>query len=253
MIKYYTKKEYQELASLYDLGKIKKSANLYIGYGGSAKVVVDTNKGKFVISKNLISRGKGIVGKTKKSLQYEIDMLETVSDLPVPNFIKSRNNNFVEKFKNAWVSVYIFIPGKSPKNITPSMGYQLGEFFAKFHKQSAKFQEQISSRRKYYDLSPAIIRKMKPFAYNQKNITLKQVVAEIERGVNNNRPSNKLPRGPIHVDPYFKNQLFQKEELSGIIDFGNFYIGPQMVDVGKCIMWNCCLDKKIDMNLTKIF
>ncbi|HBA36853.1 TPA: hypothetical protein DCZ15_03185 [Candidatus Falkowbacteria bacterium] len=253
MIKYYTRKEYQKIAFLYDLGIMRKIEKLHIGYGGSAKVSVLTGKGKFVISKNLISRGKGIVGKTKKSLQYEIEMLQTVKDLSVPHFIKSKNNNFVEKFKDAWVSVYFFIPGKPPKNITKKMAYQLGGFFGSFHKKSAKFQTKLVSRRRYYDLSPVVMDKMRPFAYNQENPILKKVVAEVERGVINNRPSKKLLVGPIHVDPYSKNELFQGEKLTGIIDFGNFYLGPQMVDVGKCIMWNCCFDRKIDINLTRYF
>lgn len=253
MIKYYTKKDYQIIADLYELGKVKQIFYLYIGYGGSAKAAVVTPLGKFVISKNIISNGKGIVGKSREALQYEIDMLQTVKGMPVPSFLSSKRQKFIEKFKDAWVTVYPFLPGEPPQKITPTMAYQLGEFFGDFHRRSHKFQKELPARRKYYDLNPETMARMRVFAYQQTNPLLKKVVSSVEQGVITNYPPSKIPRGPIHVDPCSKNELFQGNKLSAIIDFGNFYLGPLMVDVGKVIMWNCCPGRKLNRRLFQKF
>ncbi|MDD4902304.1 MAG: phosphotransferase [Patescibacteria group bacterium] len=253
MIKYYTPREYQMIADRYGLGKINRISYLYLGYGGSAKVAVVTPLGKFVISKNIIASGKGIVGKSKEGLQYEIDMLKTVEGMPVPSFLRSKRKTFIEKFRGGLVTVYRFLPGKPPRKITPAMAYQLGEFFGEFHKRSHKFKKDLAARRKYYDLNPAVMEKMRPGAHRQKNAILKKAVEIVEQGVKDNYPPAEIPAGPIHVDPYSRNELFQGNKLSGIIDFGNFYLGPLMIDVGKIIMWNCCPGKKLDKRLLKKF
>ena len=252
-MKFYTKKEYQIIADLYSLGKIRKIFKLHIGYGMSTKAAVQTSSGKFVVSKNILSDKKDIVSKSKESLLYEIDMLNVVRGLPVPVYRPSSRGNFIEKFGGNWVTVYDFIPGKSPRRITAPMDRELGKFLGEFHKRGQKFEKDLKSRRRFYDLNPKVMKKMEPFARRQKNPVLKSVVEVIKRGVESNRPSPKLPRGPIHVDIGHTNELFQGNKLTGIIDFGNFYIDSLMIDVGKTIMWNFCLEKKLDINLLKNF
>ena len=253
MEKFYTKKEYQKIADMYGLGKVQKISRLHIGFGMSTKAAAQTSLGQFVVSKNILSDKKDIVSKSKESLRYEIDMLNAIKGLPVPVYRLSMGGNYIEKFGRDWITVYDFIPGKSPKKITVPMAYELGKFLGEFHRRGQKFKKDLSSRRKYYDLNPSVMKKMKPFAYKQTNPKLKSVVQEIEEGVENNQPPVKLPRSPIHVDLYSKNELFEGNKLTGIIDFGNFYIGPRMVDVGKTVMWNLCPNKKLDKNLFKNF
>jgi Ser/Thr protein kinase RdoA (MazF antagonist) len=252
-MKFYTKKEYQLIADMYGLGKVQKISKLHIGFGMSTKAAVQTSLGKFVVSKNILSNKKDIVSKSKESLQYEINMLQNVKGMPVPAFKPSLNGNYIEKFKNDWITAYPFIPGKAPKKITPKIAFALGAFLGEFHKRSQKFKKKLSSRRRYYDLNPEVMRMMRPCAYKQTNPKLKAIVQKVEKGVMENQPPSKLPQSPIHVDIYSGNELFQGERLTGIIDFGNFYIGPCMVDVGKTVMWNFCPKKKLEKKLIKNF
>jgi Ser/Thr protein kinase RdoA (MazF antagonist) len=94
---------------------------------------------------------------------------------------------------------------------------------------------------------------MKPFAYKQTNLKLKSVVADIENGVIDNKFDNKLPQGPIHVDIKADNELFIGDKLTGIIDFGNFYRGPLILDVGKTIIFNCIKNNNINKEMMKKF
>lgn len=252
-MKFYTKKEYQTIADMYGLGKVQKISKLHIGFGMSTKAGVQTSSGKFVISKNILSDKKDIVSKSKKSLQYEIDMLNAVKGLLVPAYRLSSKGNFIEKFGDDWITVYDFIPGKSPGSITAPMARGLGEFLGEFHKRGQKFKKDLKSRRRFYDLNPRVVKKMEPFARRQKNPVLKSIVEKIKKGIEDNRPSLKLPRGPIHVDIGHTNELFQGNKLTGIIDFGNFYIDSFMIDIGKTVMWNFCPREKINKQLLKEF
>ncbi|OGI27293.1 MAG: hypothetical protein A2359_00590 [Candidatus Moranbacteria bacterium RIFOXYB1_FULL_43_19] len=253
MEKFYSKKQYQKIADIYGLGKVQKISKLHIGFGMSTKAAALTSSGKFIISKNILSEKKDIVSKSKESLQYEIDMLNAVRRLPVPAYKTSSRGNFIERFGDDWITVYDFISGKSPKRIMAPMARELGEFLGEFHKRARKFKKKLKSRRKFYDLNQRVMKLMDPYAHKQTNPVLKSVVEKVKRGVIHNSPPAVLPEGPIHVDIGHTNELFQGEKLSGIIDFGNFYIGPFMVDVGKTIMWNFCPNKKLDRRLLKEF
>ena len=252
MLKFYNKKEYQLIANIYGLGKISMLSYFYGGLQ-TPKVRIKTQLGEFVISKNKLSNKKDIASKSKESLQYEIDLLNSLKGLPVPSYYPSLKGNFIEKFNDGWVTVDKYIPGKAPKKITPKIAYSLGVFLGEFHNRGQRFKKKLKSRRRFYDLNPRVMKVMKPLAFKQTHPKLKSIREEMMRGVENNFPSSKLPKGPIHVDIYYNNELFLGNKLSGIIDFGNFYIGPLMIDVGKTIMWNCCLKGKFNKKLFKEF
>jgi len=252
MLKFYNRKDYQLIADLYGLGKINKLFYLHKGYQ-SPKVAIKTSLGKFVISKNKLSDEKDIISKSIESLQFEVDVLNAIKGLQTPSFVKSKKGRYIEKFKDDFVTIYKFIDGDTPKKNTPKMAHALGLFLAKFHNQSKNFKKCPASRRKFYDLNPRVMKKMRPLAYKQNNNLLKSVVGEIESGVKRNYSPSSLPNGVIHVDIYSGNELFKKEKLTGIIDFGNAYVGPLMIDVGKTIMWNCCINGRLDKNLLREF
>ncbi len=50
-----------------------------------------------------------------------------------------------------------------------------------------------------------------------------------------------------------ENELFERGKLTGVVDFGNFYVDAFVIDVGKTIMWNCCRNRKLDWKLALAF
>lgn len=252
MATFFSQQEYQKLSNLYKLGFIQ---NIFYFKKGlqTSRVVIKTPKGKFVLSKYSLSSKKDIISKSRVSLQYEVDFLSTLKHLPVPHYFISSKGRFIEKYKNFWITVYKFLPGNEPKIFTPVKAYELGKFLGTFHKKGKRFKHQLSGRRKFYDLTPAVIKKMSPCVYKQNNHYIKSVINEIKQGVKNNQFSAQLPKGPIHVDIKPENILFINNKLTGVIDFGNFYIGVYMIDIGKTIMWNCCKRGKIEKELFEKF
>lgn len=252
MPNFFSKKEYQEIADIYCLGKIKKIYYLHKGLQ-TPKVCLTVPKGIFVVSKYSLSNKKKIISKSEKSLQYEIDLLNFLKNLPVSNFIISDSGNYIEKYKRFWITVDKYIKGSTPKTINTKMAEQLGIFLGKFHKQGMRFKKRNKERRKFYDLRPVVLKQMHPIALRQTNKILKGVVKEVKRGVIENFPPKNMEIGPIHVDIKPENELFSRGKLTGVVDFGNFYIGPLMIDVGKTIMWNCCKNKRLNKKLLKEF
>ena len=129
------------------------------------------------------------------------------------------------------------------------MAHALGAFLGMLHTRGKTFHKSLEGRRKFYDLTLKIVKKMYKVAHRQRNPLLRSLVDEVRIGVEKNRPSRDLPCGPIHVDIKPENELFAEEKLTGIVDFGNFYIGPYMIDFGKMGMWNCVRKGRFDRKL----
>ncbi|MCP6719885.1 MAG: phosphotransferase [Patescibacteria group bacterium] len=256
MLKFFSKREYQQITDLFELGKIGNITYFRQGYQ-TPKVAITTPKGKFIVAKHNLSSKKVVVADMKIvpriALLHEINFLTHLKRLPVPHYIPSKRRKYLENFKGYAVSVYRFLPGRQPKRITPKMAYQLGEFVGEFHKLGSKFKKTMRGRRRFYDLNPKIMALMYRYVKRQTHPQLKAVVEEVKRGVLNNRLPKWLPRGPIHVDIKLDNELFIGEKLTGVIDFGNTYVDSFVFDVGKTIMWNCESKGRLDRALTKKF
>lgn len=242
---FFSRKQYQEITNEFGLGKITSLKRFRKGFQ-TPKVMVKTREGEFVISRHKLTEEKTLTGKSKESLQYEIFLLDKLPDLPVPHYRATPKGEHILMKGGYGVTVYDLLSGDPPNAITPRMAEALGKFLGKFHVRGSEFRENFLGRRKFYDLTPTMMREMEPTAEQQKNPLLKEVVQEVREGVERSRPPHGLPVGPIHVDVKPENELFEGEKLTGIVDFGNFYIGPFMVDLGKLIMWNCVEKKKVD-------
>ncbi|MBU1037072.1 phosphotransferase [Patescibacteria group bacterium] len=247
-----SKAEYQKIADFYDLGSIKKLAKIKKGFEAT-KVIVTTNKGRFVVSLYKLVKKAEVIRKTKDSLNWEVQLANFFQELPVPHFLQSKNQRLIENYKRFKVTVCRFLPGKNPLTITPAKAYQLGKFLGEFHNQGKRFRKKCSARRKFYELSPRVMEKMNAYVIQQRHPLLKKVVEEVISGVKKYYPPSNLPQGPIHIDIKPENELFIGNKLTGVVDFGISYIGPYMIDVGKAIMWNCIKNGKVDKILLQNF
>ncbi len=248
---FFSDAQYSKISELFELGALSKSRHLDSHGFESSKTVLETDKGKFIVSAYLITNNK--TGKTKTSIQYEIDLLQLLDDLPVPKYVKSINGAFIEETDNYNVTVYSFIEGTMPKDLTPEIVFQLGEFLGKFHVKGKQFRKSLPGRRKFYHFNKKILREMDKFAYQQTNPLLVNSIDEVRQGLERNILPRNLQKGPIHVDVKPENELFIREKLSGILDFGIFYIDSLLIDIGKTIMWNCVKNSQLEEKLVTEF
>lgn len=241
------KNQFQEIADLYNLGVVKDV--LFFSKGlQTPKAVLKTQKGTFVVSQHSVSKKKSLVHKTIASLQCEMYLLETLYDFPTPHYKKSRNKKYIEAYKNIFLTCYTFLEGTNPTKINKKKAYALGKFLGAFHKQAKTFDRGVQNRRKFYVLTNRRLQQMSRYVDKNKG-RLREVSNEIKEGVKRNRLAYTLPRGPVHVDVKPENELFIGDTLTGVIDFGNFYIDAYVLDIGKMIMWNCVKNGIIDISL----
>lgn len=248
----FSKKKLQEICDYWNLGNIRNSSKLYGGLQ-TPKTLVETTEGKFVISRHTLSSRKALINKSPLSLRYELELLHSLRDIPVPNFLASKDGNYLEKIENEWITVDVFFEGEHLKTLTTLMVRQLGEFLGNFHTQGRSFTRVLRERRRFYDLNARALTKMSPVVRKQSNSILKTVIEEVRSGVEYFRPPANLPTGPVHVDIKPDNELWADGKLVAVLDFGNFYIDTLMIDVGKTIMWNCVKGPRLDESLVKAF
>lgn len=248
MSRFFSQSDYQKIINIFNLGKIKKIEYFELGLA-APKVHVVTSKGQYVIAKYKIGKGENFKNKPLSSLKYEVDLLTSLKNLPTPKYIAYKKNNYILDFKGFAVTVYEYLKGMPPKYINDKRAFQLGKFLGSFHRQTKRLKNRYSNRYKFYYFSKSRYDYMRPYAYDQKNKELKAVVGAIETIMNMNRLSNNLPQGPIHVDIKADNELFKGDKLTGIVDFGNFYVGPFMLDLGKTIVFNCIKNNRINLQL----
>ncbi len=186
MLEFFSKRQYRLIASRFGLGSIRRIAYFRKGFQ-TPKVVLQTPKGRFVISKHRLSNTKDVISKSRESLQYEINFLNTLNRLPVPHHRATLKGEYILDVKGFGVTVYDYLPGKFPTGITPEMAFQLGQFVGALHRAGRNFKKAFSGRRKFYDLTPAVVKKMEPLARRQTNPQLKSVVEEVRKGVERTR------------------------------------------------------------------
>lgn len=250
-IKEFDLPEFKTIAKIFDLGKVERIKPLQGGFR-APKVKMLTSKGSFVIGRYPQGDGILFINLDRRSLEWEINFLEHLHNLSVPQYNRMKNSNeFLFEFQDSLVAVYHFIEGKPPVTIRPVMAYQLGSFLKKFHTRGSTFREPFpEKRRKIYHLTNNII----DHFYNEVRKFGKKryfsVLDEITDGVRNNHLSGKIKPVIVHADPKKENELFKGTKFQGIVDFGNAYKGPYLIDICKALVGNCVADKKLDLNLT---
>lgn len=163
-----------------------------------------------------------------KHVQYEIDILRCLTDLPVIN-LQSVNGEYIFSVSGKTAILYSYIDGEIKHNNTDEELRIAGAFLADFHN-SCHDIGYLETRFEYYNLSEQIIEEHKNII-NDSLIPYREFLPEIIAGLSLNILSKKLPSGPIHVDLGPKNVLWKDGELAAVLDFDNAYNGPRVLDI----------------------
>jgi len=209
----YTKLSETELKnffSKYNLGKLLNHEGIKEGIENT-NYLTETEKGKFILT---------VYEKRveEKDLPFFISLMRNLYDknFPSPEPIINRNGNYISEILKKKASVVSFIEGNTKKNLSPNECYQVGNYAAKLHKITKNLNSKrenklsVNSWREIYNKVKKDCSKIHP---NLSNIIEKNL-NEIET----DWPKN-IPSGIIHADLFPDNIFFNKNKLSGIIDF----------------------------------
>ena len=209
----YTKLSVNQLEnffSKYDLGKLIKHNEIKEGIENT-NYFIQTEKGKFILT--LYEKRV-----EESDLPFFIGLMKNLFDrnFPSPEPIINRNGNYISEIANKKAAVVSFLNGASKKNLSPKNCFDIGINTAKLHlitkdlpgKRVNKLS--ISSWRKIYNKVKKDCSKIHP------NLT--EVIEKNLEEIEKNWPKD-IPSGIIHADLFSDNIFFEKEKLTGIIDF----------------------------------
>ncbi|PIR82999.1 hypothetical protein COU19_02960 [Candidatus Kaiserbacteria bacterium CG10_big_fil_rev_8_21_14_0_10_56_12] len=131
------------LAQHYRLGRLRSYARLKKGLG-NALYHVSTEKGDYTL--------KIAIRNNPVRVRYEIDLLNTLSRLPTPTPLKTRQGGYLFDYHGYQSFMYPFLPGEHRKRMTPTMLKDVGIFLGKLHFQTEGYTSKIN-RFRFYDIT----------------------------------------------------------------------------------------------------
>jgi homoserine kinase type II len=167
-----------------------------------------------------------------------------------PKPLKSKNGSHLIKLKNKKACIVSFLNGKDKLKLNLKNCYEVGKVIANIHEITKKIKISTKNSMGIKELGPllkSIKFKSKKFSNLQKFLT--NNLKEIKK----DWPS-KLPQGIIHGDLFIDNIFFNKNKLSGVIDFYFAANDIFMYEIAICINALCFDYKKskFEMNKQKI-
>ena len=178
---------------------------------------------------------------SKKEIPFFLKLMEGLNNSKIncPKPLKTINGNYLIKLKNKTACIVSFLNGKDKKKLNSKNCFEIGKVVAQMHlvtKKMKLFRKNSMGIKNLNSLLKSI--KFKSKKYNN----LEKFLASNLKNIQKNWPK-KLPQGIIHGDLFMDNIFFNKNKLSGIIDFyfaGNDYL---MYEIAICIN-ALCFDKK---------
>jgi homoserine kinase type II len=243
----YTKINKKDVASINDQFQIEKITH----FKGIKKGIENTNyllktkKNKFILT---------IFEKrvSNKEIPFFMKLMEILnnSNISCPKPLKSKNGSHLIKLKNKKACIVSFIDGKDKIKLNLKNCFEVGKVIANIHEitKNIKISRKNSMGIKELDpLLKSIKFKSKKFSNLQKFLTNNLKV------IKKNWPS-KLPQGIIHGDLFIDNIFFNKDKLSGVIDFYFAANDIFMYEIAICINALCFdyKNSKFKMNKKKI-
>jgi homoserine kinase type II len=228
------------LANDYGIEELKSFRKITKGLGNDL-YVIKTEKGMYTL--------KIAVRNNSERIHYEVDLLNHLRGLPTPRLVQTKEGKYLFRYKDHWGLIYPYLPGEEKEMFTDRMLREVGEALGKLHLQTQHFTSDVE-RTEFYNLSPQQVDEMlKIIGKTISNPKIQKAIPQLTRTLGFGPP--KTQQGAIHIDLKPENVLFTDEELTGIVDFDNSYIGPLVLDLANTVMWFSSKEGEFDTSAAK--
>jgi len=189
---------------------------------------VETTKGKFVFS--FYTDGPRYRTLSELKAQQELSDYLLQKKFPIAKIIS------VFKLKDEKTNVLIreYISGSSKSTPTKSEVSQFAKLFGRFHKLTQNFKTKNKFAHRW-DLKTTI----QHVNGLQRKFSKDKFLLRIQSELKNIRIVNNLPSGTIHEDLGRRHVLWDKNKITGFIDFERSYYAPLVYDLGQTIRGWC--------------
>ena len=227
-----------EIENIIDFKGIKKGIE-------NTNYLLKTKKSKFILT---------IFEKrvSNKEIPFFMKLMETLnnSNINCPKPLKSKNGTHLIKLRNKNACIVSFLNGKDKINLNLKNCFEVGKVIAKIHKITKKIKISRKNSMGIKELEPLL----KSIKFKSKKFSnLKKFLTNNLKDIKKKWPS-QLPKGIIHGDLFIDNIFFNKDKLSGVIDFYFAANDIFMYEIAICINALCFdhKDSKFKINKQKV-
>ena len=200
----------KKILSYYNLGKLDQFKGIEEGIENT-NYFLTVEKKKFILT---------IYEKRVKSedLPFFSNLMSSLnkSNFKCPAPIINKENKTITDFEGKKLMIVSFLEGKAKQNLSPQNCGSIGVEVAKMHEITKNFKFQRENNLSVYSWRSLFDSVKDKCSKIHKD--LPKLIEENLSDVEKNWPKN-LPRGIIHADLFHDNIFFNKDKLSGIIDF----------------------------------
>ena len=186
---------------------------------------------------------------SNKEIPFFMKLMDKLNNSKIncPKPLKNNNGKYLIKLKNKTACIVSFLKGKDKNKLDLKNCFEVGKIIAQMHLVTKNINLSRKNSMGIKNLDPLL--KSIKFRSN-KFSNLEKFLANTLNEIKKNWPK-KLPKGIIHGDLFIDNIFFNKNKLSGIIDFyfaANDYF---MYEIAICINALCFDNKKSKFKINK--
>ena len=186
---------------------------------------------------------------SNKEIPFFMKLMDKLNNSKIncPKPLKDNNGKYLIKLKNKTACIVSFLKGKDKNKLNLKNCFEVGKIIAQMHLVTKNINLSRKNSMGIKNLDPLL--KSIKFRSNKFSNLEKFLVNNLKE-IKKNWPK-KLPKGIIHGDLFIDNIFFNKNKLSGIIDFyfaANDYF---MYEIAICINALCFDNKKSKFKINK--
>ena len=186
---------------------------------------------------------------SNKEIPFFMKLMDKLNNSKIncPKPLKNNNGKYLIKLKNKTACIVSFLKGKDKNKLNLKNCFEVGKIIAQIHLVTKNIDLTRKNSMGIKNLDP-LLKNIK-FRSNKFSNLEKFLVNNLKE-IKKNWPK-KLPKGIIHGDLFIDNIFFNKNKLSGIIDFyfaANDYF---MYEIAICINALCFDNKKSKFKINK--
>ena len=186
---------------------------------------------------------------SNKEIPFFMKLMDKLNNSKIncPKPLKNNDGKYLIKLKNKTACIVSFLKGKDKSKLDLKNCFEVGKIIAQMHLVTKNINLSRQNSMGIKNLDPLL--KSIKFRSNKFSNLEKFLVNNLKE-IKKNWPK-KLPKGIIHGDLFIDNIFFNKNKLSGIIDFyfsANDYF---MYEIAICINALCFDNKKSKFKINK--
>ena len=186
---------------------------------------------------------------SNKEIPFFMKLMDKLNNSKIncPKPLKNNNGKYLIKLKNKTACIVSFLKGKDKNKLNLKNCFEVGKIIAQMHLVTKNINLSRKNSMGIKNLDPLL--KSIKFRSNKFSNLEKFLVNNLKE-IKKNWPK-KLPKGIIHGDLFIDNIFFNKNKLSGIIDFyfaANDYF---MYEIAICINALCFDNKRSKFKINK--